>query len=356
MLETIFASTASIARIGTDVAQHMQNALQFLQQPDFYTQYYPVIDGARARFKAPLARILQCDVSHLAAQTSTSEGIAKALATVTHFNENAMIVSQKAAFQSMRALTEDYARRGHKVACIGNDSGRLTLSDLELLDQRPDVLLVEWVNYRSGLVIDLVSIATWCRQHGTILIVDAVQGLGAADLNFDIDSLDFLASGSQKWLSGPEGAGFLYVNPKWFDAIPVLSGYASYKAQDARQLETGSLASLSFVGFEAALLALESEGYPQRVEKVQALRRLLRAAILNCADCHLLSDEGSTGDSGIISFWQEGRSASETVAALGRNGIIARERAGVVRLSPGSEVESALMLERFGAFLKGLGT
>ena len=56
------------------------------------------------------------------------------------------------------------------------------------------------------------------RAHGAILCVDAVSGLGAADLPQDEWGVDVVVSGSQKSLMCPPGLGFASVSERALDA------------------------------------------------------------------------------------------------------------------------------------------
>ena len=55
------------------------------------------------------------------------------------------------------------------------------------------------------------------KRHGAILVVDAVSGLGAAELRQDDWGIDVVVAGSQKALMCPPGLGFASVNQRALD-------------------------------------------------------------------------------------------------------------------------------------------
>ncbi len=61
------------------------------------------------------------------------------------------------------------------------------------------------------------AIAEVAKRHGAILVVDAVSGLGAAELRQDAWGIDVVIAGSQKALMCPPGLGFASVNQRALD-------------------------------------------------------------------------------------------------------------------------------------------
>ncbi|MFA5145415.1 MAG: alanine--glyoxylate aminotransferase family protein [Candidatus Omnitrophota bacterium] len=66
----------------------------------------------------------------------------------------------------------------------------------------------------TGVVNDIEGIGKIVKNTGAILVVDAISGLGAIDLNSDGWFCDVVVSGSQKGLMLPPGLGFISVSPK----------------------------------------------------------------------------------------------------------------------------------------------
>lgn len=66
----------------------------------------------------------------------------------------------------------------------------------------------------TGVVNDIRALGEVARAHGTILVVDAISGLGAVDLPQDEWGIDVVVSGSQKSLMCPPGLGFASVSER----------------------------------------------------------------------------------------------------------------------------------------------
>ncbi len=66
----------------------------------------------------------------------------------------------------------------------------------------------------TGAATDIQAIGEVVKAEQAILVVDAISGLGAIDLQADKWNCDVVVSGSQKGLMLPPGLGFISVSPK----------------------------------------------------------------------------------------------------------------------------------------------
>ena len=71
----------------------------------------------------------------------------------------------------------------------------------------------------TGVDTDIQTIAGIMKETPACLIVDAISGLGAVDIQADAWGVDMVVAGSQKGLMLPPGLGFISVSPKAFGVI-----------------------------------------------------------------------------------------------------------------------------------------
>ncbi len=71
----------------------------------------------------------------------------------------------------------------------------------------------------TGVVNDIAAIGKAVKDTNAVLVVDAISGLGAIDLQTDAWFCDVVVSGSQKGLMLPPGLGFISVSPKAWKLI-----------------------------------------------------------------------------------------------------------------------------------------
>lgn len=66
----------------------------------------------------------------------------------------------------------------------------------------------------TGVAFDIKGMAHVMKETETVLVVDAISGLGVVDLQMDAWGVDVVACGSQKGLMLPPGLGFIAVSKK----------------------------------------------------------------------------------------------------------------------------------------------
>lgn len=79
------------------------------------------------------------------------------------------------------------------------------------LERGVRLVAVSVVQFQTGLRMPIRQMGDLCRRHGAELFVDAIQACGALPLDVRRDNIDYLSTGSHKWLMGFEGAGLLFV-------------------------------------------------------------------------------------------------------------------------------------------------
>ena len=103
-------------------------------------------------------------------------------------------------------------RDGVEIRCVPADKGGLTRDRVaQHADEHTRVVAVSSVQFFTGHRTDLKAIGEYCRDHGIIFAVDAIQSIGHTKVDVTEMHIDVLASGGQKSLMALPGVGLLYV-------------------------------------------------------------------------------------------------------------------------------------------------
>lgn len=244
------------------------------------------------------------------------------------------------------------ASRGVETRQIPTDNGAVDYDQLAAAcDGRTRVLSVSWVGYQTGYRVDLERIAEICQARGILFNLDAIQGLGVFPIDVSQLPVDFLATGGQKWLLGPEGIGFAYIRREHLEELrPMNVGWNSvdhpfdytnidltFKPSAARFAGGGwnmcgtlamgqSLKLLNSVGAEA--LAKQVLDYTDL-----ACERLSSAGAVVTTNRDP-QHRGGAQRSGIVFFDLPGRDPVEFRKECLRRNIVLSCRAGRLRISP----------------------
>jgi selenocysteine lyase/cysteine desulfurase len=169
---------------------------------------------------------------------------------------------------------------GVEVDFVPTEEGAYTVEDVaNTLQPETRLLSVSWVHFLSGFRADLKALGALCEEHDVVFCVDAIQGLGALQIDVEAANIDFLAAGGHKWLMAAQGIGVLYCDEALQDRLrpptgwlhgPVdwehLDDYSLTFHDDARRFRTGTLNSVGVAALHAAL-GLYLEAGPEWCEE-----------------------------------------------------------------------------------------
>jgi cysteine desulfurase/selenocysteine lyase len=243
--------------------------------------------------------------------------------------------------------------RGVETRRVPTDvSGRLELERLaEACDERTRIVTVSWIGFATGYRHDVKRIAAIAHEHGALMFLDAIQGLGAFPLDVNELDIDFLAADGHKWMLGPEGAGIAYIRQEHLEKLrPFGVGWHSVTpGQDythvelnlrpaAARYEGGTMNVCGNLALGASLKLLTELGIDA-----------VAAAVLDITDraCERLAEIGATivsdrrpdhrgGEqrSGIVAFELPGRDPMALKRHCLKQQIVLGCRAGRLRISP----------------------
>lgn len=297
------------------------------------------------------ARLIGASPAEIACMVNTSYGINIAARAIP-LSANDLVLSYGREFPANVYPWMALERRGvrfEQIACAEN--GVPDEASLHAALDRPGlrVVTVSWVQFSNGYRTDLAALGHECRARGIYLVVDAIQGLGAAALDVHACNVDILACGGQKWLLSPWGSGFVYVREELArDLEPSAVGWMSTRGSDdftrlvdydftyhddARRFEVITLPYQDFAGFNASLELLFELGTDAVEHHVKGLVDIVVEWASGRGDARLITPSDGARRAGIVSLAPRGdpRAASER---LTRAGIAHALREGSIRLAP----------------------
>jgi selenocysteine lyase/cysteine desulfurase len=132
-------------------------------------------------------------------------------------------------YPSNRYTWQRFARRtGAELVIVERRDGRSWgEAVLQVLDERTAVVTVLAAHWTDGGAVDLTAIGARAREAGAALVVDASQALGAMPLDLAAARPDHLVTVGYKWLLGPFALGYLYVDERHRDGVPLEENWIS---------------------------------------------------------------------------------------------------------------------------------
>ncbi len=163
---------------------------------------------------------------------------------------------------------------------------RLDPAEVDRLAEGVEVVFATLSETSTGVVNDIQAIAEAVNRRGALLAVDAVSGLGAAELKQDEWGVDVVVAGSQKALMIPPGLAFASVSQKALDFVEARVGGPAFRyyfdwVKTAKAQRKGNSpftpAVPLFMGLDVALDLIEEEGLDNVFARHDLLARATRA-------------------------------------------------------------------------------
>ena len=80
------------------------------------------------------------------------------------------------------------------------------------------LLVVDHIASVTGIIFPVAELVAICRERGIAILIDGAHAPGMIDLDIDALSPDWYVGNLHKWVCGPPGAGFLWVNDSHIDS------------------------------------------------------------------------------------------------------------------------------------------
>ena len=301
---------------------------------------------ADTEIKSTLARIIGAEPSEIAFIKNTTEGL-NTVANGLDWREGDNVVIADIEYPSNVYPWMNLRRRGVDIKWLRTDNGRIIPEGLRAcIDRRTRIVSLSAVQFFNGFRLDIDAVGSICREKGVLLNLDAIQYIGALDLNLADLQVDFLSAGGHKWLLGPIGTGIFYCRQGSLDRLhPSVVGYHSVdKSEDhmdydltfrdgAARFEEALVNFPGIWGLKAAADTLLETGTKKIEAQILDVTKHASESLLS-RGYEILSPQAEEERSGILSFRHSKVSPQALNDRLSAAKIETAVRGGGVRLSP----------------------
>ena len=297
------------------------------------------------RFAA--AQLINADATEIAFMKNTTQGILIA-ANGINWQAGDNVVTTAVEFPAnvypWWRLKERY---GVNTRMVPERDGRICPEDIDAaIDERTRVLTISHVEFASGFRNDIAALGKLCRERDIWFVVDAIQGLGAVEVDVKTCNIDILAADGHKWLLAPEGAAIFYcaderreqlinTNIGWASVVNPRDflNYDLTQKPDATRFEEGSYNTVGLYGLKAAIDLLQDIGIGTIETRILGLTAQLIDG-LETKGYRVITPKRDAERAGIVIFESEQHTPTELYEMLYAENIITAERGSGVRVSP----------------------
>jgi cysteine desulfurase / selenocysteine lyase len=185
-----------------------------------------------------------------------------------------------------------------------------TIDDLNRDGKKIKLLSLTHIPSQGGLINPAEEVGKIVNEKGIFYLLDATQSIGQISVNVKEIGCDALCATGRKYLRGPRGTGFLYLNRKRFQEVSPLfielknaiwKSLDSYEiVGDAKRFETFEKSYSNILGLKAAIDYCLNLGIKNIEKKIFSLSKYLRSQLDEISSIEL-TDLGEN-QCGIVTF------------------------------------------------------
>lgn len=283
-------------------------------------------DACVRGFYDSVARLINADPSEIAFVDSATRGWHVALLALDLKPGDEILTSQAEYNSHMITFRHAERRLGTRTILVPDAAdGSMDCEALQgLITYRTRLISLSHVPTNDGIVQPAETVGRIARAHGIPYLLDACQSAGQMPLDVAAIGCTMLTATGRKYLRGPRGTGFLWVDRNWQDRLqPHVLDIRSARWTEVDRFEIvgdagryelweGNVAAQIGLGKAAEYAISQSVDLTwARIVGLAAELRSLIAALPGFA----VHDRGSM-KSGIVTFSSRGRTAAEITAWL----------------------------------------
>jgi selenocysteine lyase/cysteine desulfurase len=296
-------------------------------------------DEVRGKF----ARLVKAEESEVGFLFATSEGenvVARSIGLEAGDNVVVDELHYDTTYVLYRHLEETL---GIELRIAKHSGGAVPPSVFEpLVDDRTRLISVAWVSHQNGYRHDMKALAKLAHAHGAYLYTDAIQAVGMFPMDLHDEGIDFLTSGTYKWLLAAYGVAPFYIREERLGlvdtdrlgALHVEKDLGDHRYQiysTAKKFEYATLAFGPVYQLGAGIDYLEKVGVDRIEAHTVGLAHRLRKGLVDLG-FSVLTPEGN--GSSIVTF-EHGGDPKEATRLLEKEKISVSLREGGVQIRVG---------------------
>ena len=271
-----------------------------------------------------VASLIKCETDEVVLTHNTTHGIAIALSSVDFSPKGGRDLDRilvtncehDTVFHCIEQVERKFNVTHETLNLLGSSSATSIVDDIvsKSSDGRTKVVIVSHVTFNTGQVLSIADIIQEVRKILTdktpLFLIDGAQAVGHIPVDVSALNCDFYAADAHKWLMGPRGSGFLYVEESYLEKRSDYFGfYENYMVAERyrprnegrdRIYEPATMSVETYVGMRNAIEAVldAHRRFPQMYERIMSLSQMFRQLVeseLRSYGVQLINHEPESG-------------------------------------------------------------
>lgn len=185
------------------------------------------------RLQQNMGRLLNVEPHNIALTPSVSYGISTAAQGVLYYSDPGEILILDQQFPSNVYPWVELKKHGYQLKILQrNTQEDLTTQVLESIDTKTKVVAIGQCHWADGHMLDIEKIGAECRARNIFFLIDGIQSVGVVPTDVRKSQAHYFAGGMYKWLLGPYGLSYLYIDENYCESPALDSTWMSRLGAD----------------------------------------------------------------------------------------------------------------------------
>jgi len=333
--------------LGALSRRSMQNLNVFMEMWNEWGAHawYDIWLGEIAKVREKFARLIGAQLHEVAIAPNVSTALGTIATAIDYTRRNSIVLAEM-DFPTLSYQWLVKERQGVTCRFVASPDRVCTPAELfeRAVDETTALVATSRVFYTSGYIQDVRAVAEIAHAKGAYLLVDDYQGTGQIPLDVSTQGIDFLVTGTLKWLMGGPGLALVYIREELLPQLyPTVAGWFGHRDQfefntrefafrsDAARVEMGTPAVPTIYTANGGLDIVLEIGSRTICERTRYLTNDLIARARERGWCIRAPVEPEQRSSIVMLEFER---PEEIVEELLRREIITDRRPGLVRISP----------------------
>lgn len=221
--------------LGALSQRSMQGMAQYLEMWNEWGAHawYEIWMGEIAKARQKFATLIGAQLHEVAIAPSVSSAVSS-IATALDYSVRNKVVLAEMDFPTLAYQWLVKQRLGVECRFVKSPDRIYTPPELfeSEVDEKTALVATSRVFFTSGYIQDVRAVADIAHKNGAYVLIDDYQGTGQIPINVNAMDIDFLVTGTLKWLMGGPGLSFVYIREGLLPQIqPTVTGWFGHQEQ-----------------------------------------------------------------------------------------------------------------------------
>ncbi len=227
-----YLNSCSLGALSTRSMQGLETFMEMWNEWGAHA-WYEIWLGEIAKAREKFASLIGAQLHEVAIAPNVSTALSS-IATALDYSKRNKVIMADMDFPTLAYQWLVKERLGIESQFVSSPDRIYTPPELfeEVVDDRTALVATSRVFFTSGYIQDVRAVADIAHKHGAYVLIDDYQGTGQIPIDVVAMDIDFLVTGTLKWLMGGPGLALVYIREGLIPhLLPTTSGWFGHREQ-----------------------------------------------------------------------------------------------------------------------------